>query len=197
MELKIQGMYREGRGKGPARRLRAAGRIPAVAYGHGIESPIALSVEPRALGAALQNPKGLNALFTLEIEGGGSHQVLVREIQRHKVSRALLHVDLVAPDLEKPITAPVPVRVTGKSIGVSMGGKLRTPYREMKLLAKPADMPAEVVLDITELDQGQTIMASEVALPEGVSAVYDRDYVVVKVVAPRGRKATAEEAGKG
>ena len=87
----------------------------------------------------------------------------------------------------------MPLRFIGKSVGVSMGGRLRTPYREMKIVAKPSDFPGEVVIDITEMDIGFTQMASEVTLPEGVEAVFDRDYVVVKVAKPRGKAKTAEE----
>lgn len=195
--IAISSTPREGRGKGAARKLRAVGQIPAIAYGHGIEASIPLTLDPKALEKALDNPYGANALFDLAIEGGAHHRVLVRDLQRHPVSREVLHVDLVAPDLDEPVVSPVPVKIIGKSIGVTTGGRLRTPYREVRLKAKPADFPADVTIDITNLDHNDGVMASEMPLPEGVEPVYDRDYVVVKVVAPRGRKATEEEAEKG
>lgn len=183
---------REGRGKEAARKLRGEGRMPAVVYGHGFDEPIAVSVEPKALGQALNNPRGQNALFDLEIEGEARGRVMVRELQRHAVTREILHVDLVAPNLEREVVASVPVVFVGKSIGVTTGGRIRKPYREVKLRSKPADIMAEVVIDITPLDHNDAVMASQLELPEGVTAVYDRDYVVVKVVKPRGR--TTEEA---
>lgn len=189
--IALSSTHRTPGGKGVARRLRAEGRLPAVLYGYGVEAPTHLSLDPKELDKALANPKGLNAVFTVEVDGK-AHNVLVRELQRHPVSRKILHLDLVAADLDKPRVTFVPVDVTGKSIGVVTGGRLRKPYREVKLRAKPGDVPASIVVDITNLDHGDGVMASELNLPEGVEPVFDRDYVVVKVLKPRGKK-TAEE----
>lgn len=191
--IALESSIREGRGKGPSRQLRAAGRVPAVLYGHNVESAIAVSLDPKALDRALANPKQANALFQVSIDGDASHTVMAREIQRHPVSRAILHLDFVAPDLDKALVASVPFEVTGRSKGVVVGGRLRTPYREVKLRAKPADIPAKITLDITEMDIGDTVYASSLELPAGVEAVYDRDYVVAKVLKPRGAAKKAEE----
>lgn len=191
--IALESTIREGRGKGPARRLRAAGRVPAVVYGHNVEEAIAISLDPKALDKALENPKQANALFQVSIPGATDHTVMAREIQRHPVSRAILHLDLVAPDLDKPMVTSVPFEATGRSKGVVGGGRLRTPYREIKLRAKPADIPASVSIDITEMDIGDTLHVSGIELPEGVEAIYDRDYVVAKVLKPRGKKKDEEE----
>ena len=188
---------REGRGKQAARQLRAAGQIPAVVYGHGIDETLSVAVDPRALKEALENPKGYNALLEVNVGDASKYVVLVREVQRHPVSRKFLHVDFVAPDLETSIVAEVPVRTVGKSVGMITGGHLQTPYREVRLFCKPGVTPTEILVDITNLDHGDSIMASEMSLPEGVAAVYDRDYVVTKVLKPRGladeETATEEE----
>ncbi len=191
--IALESTIREGRGKGPARRLRAAGRVPAVVYGHNVEEAIAVSLDPKALDKALENPKQANALFQVSIPGADDHTVMAREIQRHPVSRAILHLDLVAPDLDKPMVTSVPFEATGRSKGVVGGGRLRTPYREIKLRAKPADIPALVSIDITEMDIGDTLHVSGLDLPEGVEAIYDRDYVVAKVLKPRGKKKEEEQ----
>ncbi len=189
--IAISSTPRLGRGKGAARQLRFSGEIPAIAYGHGISETQALAIDPRELQRALDNPKGLNSLLSITIDGT-MHHVMVKDLQRDPVSRALLHVDLIAPDLNREVVVAVPVSVTGKSIGVTTGGRMVTPYREVRLRAKPADIPASVEVDVTELDHDQAVMASELPLPEGVVPVFERDYVVVKVIAPRGRKETAE-----
>ncbi len=173
-------------GKGAARQLRRGGRTPAVVYGHGLKEPLHVSIDPAALSTALQNPKGANALFSVDC-AGGTHSVMIREVQRHPVSRHILHVDLVAPDPERPLLLSIPVRLTGRSIGASTGGIVRNPSREVRLLVLPAIAPAAVMVDITDLDHGDSIMASELQLPEETRAVYDRDYVVVKIVKPRGQ----------
>jgi large subunit ribosomal protein L25 len=184
---------REAGSKGVARRHRADGRLPAVLYGHGITEPVCLSADPIQVKKGLENPKGFNAVFHLKFEGQ-TVPVMVRDIQRDAISRDILHVDFVAPDLDKPLVAVVPVDLTGKSIGVATGGRLRKPYREVKLRSKPYDVPAQVLIDITTLDQGDEIRASTMPLPEGVEPVFDRDYLVVKVLKPRGKVKTDEPA---
>ncbi|MCB9523448.1 MAG: 50S ribosomal protein L25 [Myxococcales bacterium] len=195
MSITINANPRDGRGKSASRALRNDGRVPAVIYGHGVEAPQTVSLDPKDLQKAMEGPKGLNELFECVVEGGGTHKVLVRQIQRHPVKRNLLHVDLVAPDPNKTMQTMVPLAFVGKSIGVSMGGRLRTPYREVKVVAKPADFPGTIEINLTPMDIGFTLMASELSLPEGVTAIFDRDYVIAKVVKPRG-KAKAEEPAK-
>lgn len=191
----LNGTLREKVGKEANRKLRASGQMPAVLYGAGIDESISIALEPRQLKKALENPKKTNALMSVDLGAdAGTHTVLVREIQRHPVRRTILHVDLVAPELTKPVVSVVPLRYTGKSVGVSMGGRLRTPYREVTVECLPADIPAEIVVDITTLDIGQAIHASGLDVAEGVSVIYDRDFVVVKVLKPRGGMAVAETA---
>ena len=186
--IKITATNRDGVGKEAARKVRNNGQIPAVLYGHGVEGSVPLSVEPKSLGKALSSDKGLNGLFTLEREGGANEQVLVRELQRHPVSRKILHIDLVAPNLEEAQLFAIPVNFSGRSIGVQTGGRLRTPYRSVRVLSLPMNVPAQIEIDITSMDHGDAVMASDLDLPEGVTPIYDRDYVVVKVVAPRGKQ---------
>ena len=192
----LNGTPREGTGKESNRKLRGNGGMPAVLYGHGLDSSLNVTLEPRQLAKALENPKKANALMNVELgSDSDTHTVLVREIQRHPVSRNILHVDLVVPDLDKPVQSTVPVRFVGRSIGVSMGGRLRTPYREVNVICKPALIPVEIVVDISELNIGKSIQASQLDVPENVSVVYDRDFVVVKVLKPRGGgDATADDA---
>ena len=190
--IPLNGVLRTTSGKGFNRRLRSAGKIPATLYGHGVEETTSVTVDPRELNKCLQNPKGANALFAFSIEGGATHTVLVREIQRDAVSRNILHVDLVAPDLEKDLVATVGVAFSGKSPGVGLGGRLRTPYREVKVSARPAAIPASIPIDLGTLNIGDAIMASEIDLGEGASVLYERDFVVAKVLKPRGRQAESE-----
>ena len=103
----LSGSVRTQFGKEATRKVRAAGRTPAVMYGHGLDESIALDLDPRALTKALSNPKGNNALFTIEMDGGKSYEALVRELQREPVSRAILHVDLVIPDQNKELVSLV------------------------------------------------------------------------------------------
>ncbi len=193
--IAISASPRSDTGKGANRRLRAKGLIPAVLYGHNLEQAISVSLDPRALNKALENPKGSNALLQVEVEGGGTHTALVRELQREPVSRQVLHVDLVCPNLEQNRVSRIPVKFVGKCIGVSLGGRLRTPCRELEILSLPANIPSDVELDITNLEIDDTVMVSELKFSDGVTAVFDRDFVVAKVVRARGAAADEEEAG--
>ena len=190
----LNGALREGLGKEANRKLRANGQMPAVLYGVGIEKAISVVLEPRQLVKALDNPKKTNALMSVELPGdAGTHTVLVREIQRHPVRRTILHVDLVVPDLTKSVVSVIPLRYTGKSIGVSMGGRLRMPYREVSVESMPANIPSEIVVDITALDIDDSVHASGLTTSDNFSVIYDRDFVVVKVQRPRGGGETDEE----
>lgn len=190
----LNGALREGLGKEANRKLRVNGQMPAVLYGVGIEKSISVALEPRQLAKALDNPKKTNALMSVELPGdAGTHTVLVREIQRHPVRRTILHVDLVVPDLTKSVVSVIPLRYTGKSIGVSMGGRLRMPYREVSVLSMPANIPSEIVVDITALDIDDSVHASGLTSSDNFSVIYDRDFVVVKVQRPRGGGGTDEE----
>lgn len=194
--IRIDATPRDTRGKGAARRMRAAGQLPAVIYGHGVPESTAVTVDPRALEKALGNPKGVNAIFEAFLGDDTSYRVFVRQIQRDPVSRAIKHIDLVAPNLDKAQDFIVPLVFTGRSVGVQTGGRMRTPYREVKLHCRPEDVPANITIDVTPLDHNDLIMASQLPLPEGVTPVFTRDYVVVKVAAPRGRKAEAAAPAK-
>ena len=182
----ITASTREGLGKEAARKIRNAGQIPAVFYGFGTDNAVSVSVDPQNIEKALSNPKGTNGYFTLELDGAENpNRVLIREIQRHPVTRRVLHVDLVSPNPGREIVSSVPLRFEGRSVGVSMGGRMRKPYREVQVRALPENMPGEILIDVTSLDQGDSITASQLDIASG-SVVYDRDYVIVKVVAPRG-----------
>ena len=130
----ITASTREGLGKEAARKVRNGGKIPAVFYGFGTDNAVSISVDPQNIEKALSDPKGSNGYFTLELDGNENpNRVLIREIQRHPVTRRVLHVDLVAPNPTKEIVSAVPLRFEGRSIGVSMGGRMRKPYREVQV----------------------------------------------------------------
>ncbi|MEE2757176.1 MAG: 50S ribosomal protein L25 [Myxococcota bacterium] len=186
--LPLTGTLRTTSGKGSNRRLRASGKIPATLYGHGVAETKSVTLDPRELGKCLENPKGANALFSFSIDGTENHTVLVREIQRDSVSRRILHVDLVSPNPDADLVATVDVNFSGKSPGVGLGGRLRTPYREVKVSAKPAAIPAEISVDLGTLGIGDAIMASEIELGEGASILFERDFVIAKVLKPRGKQ---------
>lgn len=179
---------RETAGKGTARKLRAAGRIPGVCYGRSID-PMAVHLDPRALEQLLaRGDAGMNTLFDLKVEGGGDYDgkpVLVKDLQRDPVHGVPLHADLYAVDLQKKITVSVPLQLTGTAEGVSMeAGILDHSLRELELECLPTAIPKEIRVDVSALGLGDSLHVRDVALPEGVTLLSDLNLSIVSVVAP-------------
>jgi large subunit ribosomal protein L25 len=194
---------REGRGKGVARKLRAAGRIPGVCYRRNAE-PVAISLDPKELDALLRKASsGINTLIDLNVAGGGDfdgRQVLVKELQRDAISGAYLHADLYAVDLKQTIHVSVPIHLTGSAIGVTLGGGiLDHATRELDVECLPNAIPEEFALDVSEMEIGQSIHVRDIPIPEGVQILNDPDVSVVSVVAPAvvEEETPAEGEGEG
>ena len=188
---------REGAGKGAARKLRAAGRIPGVCYGRTLPS-VGISLDPRALEHLLAtSTAGMNTLFQLRIEGVGDFDgkaVMVRELQRNPVNGRLLHADLYAVDLEQSIDVSVPLHITGTAAGVKMGGILDQALRALDLECMPQAIPREISVEVSALEIGDTIHVRDLVLPGGVSLLSDPDLAVVSVVAPAVEEVAAPAA---
>lgn len=184
-------------GKGPNRRLRAAGSIPAVVYGRGQE-PIHIKVNPTAVSEQLDGPYGQNAIFKLNIAGSdASPTVRVKEVLRDPVKRYLKHVDFHAVDADSPITIQVPLKLDGVAVGIKQGGKLRQIRWTIKGVAKPADIPTHLSLDVTNLELGSMARVSEIDVPDGLKLVFADDFAVASVLAQRGALIEEEEEGEG
>jgi large subunit ribosomal protein L25 len=179
---------REEHGKGVARKLRAAGRIPGVCYRRNAE-PVPVSLDPKELDRLLQQASsGINTLIDLKVTGGGDfdgRQVLVKELQRDPISGAYLHADLYAVDLQQKLHVSVPINLTGTPIGVSLGGGiLDYATRELDVECLPNAIPEEFTIDVSEFEIGQSIHVRDIAVPEDVEILNDPDVTVMSVVAP-------------
>ena len=188
---------RQGVGKGVARKLRATGRIPGVCYGKG-EPSVPISLDPRALRRLLERSEtGMNTLINLAVEGGGAfdgRMVMVRELQRDPLEGSYLHADFFAVDVQHTIEVSVPLHITGRAPGVELGGILDQALREIDLECLPLAIPSEILVDVSELDVGDSLHVSDIALPEGVTLRSDPGLSVVSVVAPAKIEEVAEVA---
>jgi large subunit ribosomal protein L25 len=174
---------RSGSGKGFNRKLRVAGRIPAVVYGKGRDAqPVTL--DPKALDTLLhQSGAGLNTLIDLSV-AGRTDTVLVKELQRHPVHGAFLHVDFYRVDLTQKITVSIPIHFVGKAKGVEFGGILDHPLRELEVECLPRAIPEFVEVDVSALEVGDSIHVSDLRLPEGVEVKTEGTLPVASVVLP-------------
>jgi large subunit ribosomal protein L25 len=179
-QMKIE--TRTSAGKGISRKLRAAGRIPGVVYGRGME-PIPVSLEPKALTAAIAGEGGLNNLITLE--GGGDLDkvvVIVAEIQRDVIKRNPEHVDLHRVNMNEKVRVNVPVSLLGTAAGVKEGGLLDFAHHTLHIECLPAQIPERIEINIAALKIGQSVHVSEIAFAEGVKCVDNPKTAVVGVL---------------
>jgi large subunit ribosomal protein L25 len=194
---KLSVEYRKDVGKSGARRLRAAGKIPAICYGAGAD-PLTLAVEPAKLMKALDPVKKTNTVIQLTVTGapGGDQQltVMVRDYQKDTLRGDLSHADFVRVQLDKDVHAVVPVVLTGKAEGVKNGGIMHQVIHRLEIACKPHLIPAKIEVDVTNLNMNEAIHVSDLKLGEGVRALVDGGTSVCSVTAPRAEKAEAAAA---
>jgi len=179
----IKAQKRTTRGKGAARQLRAAGRVPAVIYGHGRE-PEALSLGASELERALIGIAAESTIIDLDVEGAPV-KTLIREIQRHPYKPAILHVDFYEVHAGEKITVSVPIRIVGVPDGVrNQGGILDQVLREVEIEVLPSDIPERVDLDVTDLRIGDSRHIADLVIPNA-EILEEADTTICVVVAPR------------
>ena len=183
-------------GSPSSRRLRAADQIPGVLYGLGME-PVILTVARRDLRVALSGPAGANTILNLTV-GGSTYNAVVKELQRHPVRRNVSHIDFVQIDLSVEITMHVPVHLTGVAKAVVAAGGLVDPAVDsIEVRTTPANVPNEILIDITDLTSESVIHLSDLKLPAGVVAIGDPTMLIATVLTSRGAAAaTTEVAGE-
>jgi large subunit ribosomal protein L25 len=183
---------RSDTGKGAARKLRAAGRVPAVIYGHRRE-PQGLSLDARTLGLTLERVSA-SSVFELAL-GGTTVRALIREVQRHPVSRALVHVDFQELVAGERVTMRVPLAFVGVAEGVrNQGGLLEEVTRELEISADSANIPDRIDVDVSALTIGHPLHVRDLAVPQGVTVLTDAGATVVQVSPPRLEEETAASA---
>ncbi len=189
-EYQLAAEPRTDTGKGPARRVRAAGRVPAVLYGHGI-APEHFSVDAREFSQALRSG-GANALLQVAL-GDTTHLALAREIQRHPVRGTYTHIDFLVVRRGEKVTVLVPVRPTGQAPGVVAGGILDQDLHHLNVEAEVTAVPEAVEADVSGLEVGDVLRVSQLTVPSGVTILDDPDASVVSVIAPTVERVAEEE----
>jgi large subunit ribosomal protein L25 len=183
-EIVIAAERRTEFGKGAARRLRRDKKIPVVVYGHGEETQH-LALPAHELMLAL---KQSNALLSLQLDDG-AQLVLPKSVQRDPVRHTIEHVDLVAVRTDEKVTVEVLVRAEGK---IAPGGLMEHVHDTIAIEAEATNIPAELVVDVTGLEVGQSVRASAIDLPAGVVLVADPETVIVHVLGAQSAEEPAE-----
>jgi large subunit ribosomal protein L25 len=180
-------------GKGPARKVRAQGLIPAVVYRAGTEAT-SITINPLEIENAFRRTGNRNTLVDIGVDGS-NFLCLVKSTQRDPVTAELLHIDFFQVDDNEEVTVKVPVVPVGKAAGVTAGGRLQVIVRDLNLRCKPADIPDNVPVDVSPLNVGDFLRVSSVPAPTNTEILAPNDFNVVAVVGKRGAAEEVEEEG--
>jgi large subunit ribosomal protein L25 len=170
-------------GKGAARKIRKAGDLPAVVYRGGGEA-LSVIIRNDDLEAIFRRTMNRNTLIKLET-GDSNRVCLVRDVQRHPVSQAIRHVDFYEVAEKEDLEVKVRVTTRGTAKGINLGGRLRIIRRELHVICRPADIPTQVEVDVTELEVDDILRISEVEAPKGCRFVFTEDFNLISVVGKR------------
>lgn len=190
---KLKAQPRRERGKSAMRKLRAAGRVPAVVYGHDEETR-ALTVDAHELALLFARVHWENTLIEVDIEGESAPvRTLVREVQAHAFKPLVLHVDFQQIHAGEVVHVEVPVRLLGTAPGTRTGGILMQTVTDLEIRCTPDRIPEFIDVDISGLDIGDSIHLGDITLPEGVTAEIDAERTLCTVTPPTVVATTAEE----
>ena len=180
-EFKIQAKQRDGRGKNDARRAQRDGMVPITVYGGGAET-LAAVAPLRDLAAILRSESGRNTIFTIDVEGVGTSEVMFHERQIDPVRGRLIHADLTRLVKGQKIEVTVPLHLVGEPIGVKeKQGVLEQIIREIEIRCEPRSIPDVINVDVSHLDVHDLLHVSDLRVDEGVELLQDADTVVATV----------------
>ncbi len=193
--LKLTAQTRETTGKGNARSLRRQGLIPAVLYGRGADV-VSLTLSENEVSDLLATGQATTGVLNLEVvEGKKSTEknVLIKEIQRHPYRDSIYHLDLLEVAMDQDISVMVPIETVGESIGITMGGILEYKRRELEVVCLPTNIPDSIIIDISDLDIGDTVHVESLQPPAGVSIPFDTNFTVLTLVGAAPEEIEEEE----
>lgn len=196
-EFTLSAEKREELGKGPSRRLRVAGKIPAVFYNAKGDN-IAIQVQEMPL-MKLHEQIGTTKVFDLEVKDGDkteTYPTLIWDFEMHPYKRQVTHVDFYGIDSEKKVRLNVGLKPVGANQAIKLGGILSMHRDMLEVECLPADIPEIIEVDITKLGFSESIHVSEIPLPEGVATVYDHNFAVLSMSAPKGGASEDGEEGE-
>jgi len=197
-QIKIKARVRKATGKGPAKRMRAGGKIPGIVYGKGIET-LQIEMDAKEIHALTHGPHAgslESVLVSLEIEDGGEEKArpaLITEIQHDPIKRDVLHIDFHQVSLTEKIHARIRVVTVGECPGTGAGGIVEHTLRELDVACLPTDLPEDIRVDVSKLELGHCIHVRDIDLGPKVHILNDADLSIVSVTTPRVVAAAAEK----
>ncbi|MFZ5585137.1 MAG: 50S ribosomal protein L25 [Thermodesulfobacteriota bacterium] len=195
-QIPLSAIPREGVGKGVNRKLRAAGQIPAVLYGAG-QAAQSLSLAAADLDKVLKQVSGESAFLALNLGQGAPRMAVLKNLQRDYLGKKVLHADFLEVKADQKLVLEVPIEYVGEAKGVTLGGGvLNIAHHSVRLEGLVSALPELVRVDVSGLELGGAIYLADLALPAGVTAVFDENDAVVTCAEPSSGPAAApsEEA---
>lgn len=192
----LEAEVRTDLGKGASRRLRHANKVPAIIYGEGKE-PISLTLEHKNVFRAQQEEAFYSHVLTINIDGKPV-ECLLKDMQRHPFKQVVMHLDFLRVDATHPVHVNAPVHFINEEAAEKKGGKMAHHVNEIAVTCLPADIPEFIEVDVANLEVGQTLHLSDVALPKGVTSDElakgeSHDQAVASLNAPKGASDDSEE----
>jgi large subunit ribosomal protein L25 len=180
----------EERGKNVARRLRRAGRVPAVLYGAKKDS-VAVTLDPKQVARILHSESGHNTIFDLQV-GPERTKAMIVDWQLEPVKGSLLHVDMKRIAMDERIKVKVPIHLKGEAAGVkTQGGVLEQILREVEVECLPTDIPGHIEVDVTELVFGKVVRVSDLSRSSQIKFITDANYPVAHVISIKEEEVAA------
>lgn len=191
--VQLSASPRDTVGKGAARALRSAGKIPAVIYGHARE-PQSLAIPTREFEKLLERVSAESTVIELDV-GGAVARTLIREIQRHPFKRQILHIDFQELVAGEKVTVSVPIVLVGTPEGVRLSaGIMSQVLSELSILVDPVNIPRRIEADVTHLTIGHSLHVSDLTAPDGVEILDEPESTVAVVSAPKAVEEVAPVA---
>ncbi|WP_347349795.1 50S ribosomal protein L25/general stress protein Ctc [Nigerium sp.] len=185
-EIKISAEARTEFGKGAARRIRRADKVPAVIYGHGTD-PVHITLPGHETLLALRTA---NALLSIEVDGGAAQLALPKQVQRDPIKGFVEHVDLVTVRRGEKVTVEVPIVVVGEEVPDQI---TNVDAQVIALEVEATDIPQHIEVDITGLEIGDQILAQDLKLPEGASLGVESEQLILSITQAREEEPEPEE----
>ncbi|MBW2544632.1 MAG: 50S ribosomal protein L25 [Deltaproteobacteria bacterium] len=193
--IELSAQMREEIGKGPSRRLRSEGFVPAIFYGYETE-PMVIKVDSSELVRALGRKRGESVFVKLGIGSGKKGKVeklsVIKDLQIDTINRKPVHVDFYEIKMDRTLVVDVPIIFSGTPVGLENGGELQQLKRELKVSGLPSDLPDSVEIDIGHLNIGDSVRVEDIAIKDGVQFIDQVDVAVASVVPTRVSLATEE-----
>ncbi|BCN92659.1 50S ribosomal protein L25 [Thiomicrorhabdus immobilis] len=179
-------------GKGASRRLRHAGKVPAIIYGAGKDA-VSVSFAGNFIKKAFQDNDNFNTVLTVEVAGGASESCVVKDVQRHPATGEVSHIDFQRAGTENKLTKKIPLNFVGKAIapGVKAGGLMSFLQSTVEVSCLAKDLPTKLDVDVSSMEAGTSMRLSELTVPAGVIITAlshgnaDYDQAVVNIGKPK------------